>query len=394
VRVALISIAGQPRNPACLAPMAVAGKTIARHQLDFAVAAGCKRVLAIGEETSAEAIALRHAAERASVRFDVVADSHGLLGAVRADDDVLALAVGLLPGSAEPLQALNGDSRVLVLPATLGIPAGFERIDAGRAWAGAVTLPGAKIEHLSMLAPDVEPASVLMRVAMQARAAERFISEELVADEAWAMVSERTDPATIERAWNARHLDRAAAWEPSRHLAVTLVRTFSQRLLAEPRATLALIGGTLVALLVALVAGARGFAAPSFALIALAALAAQTLRSLGTLQAGPYQRQAAPRVDRYIDWTLDAALFACATLAIPGDLLHRLFPPATLLGLIYAGRTAPARWAGLLRDRGSIAALLALAGAFGLVEPVVMALALALLALMWLSSRASRLTRV
>ena len=61
MRAALISIAGQPRAGDGAA-LAIAGKTAARRQLDFALAAGCERILAVGDGAGAEAIALRHAA--------------------------------------------------------------------------------------------------------------------------------------------------------------------------------------------------------------------------------------------------------------------------------------------------------------------------------------------
>ena len=86
MRAALISIADTP-SP-------VAGKSLARRQLDFAFALGCERVIALGNGAAPEAIALRHATEARGARFHSIGDAHGLLGAVAAADELLVLAPG------------------------------------------------------------------------------------------------------------------------------------------------------------------------------------------------------------------------------------------------------------------------------------------------------------
>ena len=164
MRAALISMTGQPSG-------ALAGKTLARRQLDFALAAGCESVIALGDGASAQAIALRHATEAAGARFQAIRDSHGVLGVVRAADELLALAPGLLPEAGGALAALDKGAALLVLPAGPGVAAGFERIDLERAWAGAVVVSGAQVERLSALPADSAPASALMRIALQARVA-------------------------------------------------------------------------------------------------------------------------------------------------------------------------------------------------------------------------------
>src|SRR5688500_14417860 len=106
----------------------LAGKTLAHRQLDFALASGCESVIALGDGGSADAIGLRHAAEAAGARFQSIRDGHGLLGAIRAEDELLALAPGLLPEAAEAVDLLSKGRVVLVLPASAGVAAGFERI--------------------------------------------------------------------------------------------------------------------------------------------------------------------------------------------------------------------------------------------------------------------------
>src|SRR5690606_41211862 len=80
----------------------------------------------------------RCGAQRDPHSFPTRRSSDLLLGAVRADDELLALAPGLLPEAADALEGLGKRKGVLVLPAGPGVAAGFERLDLNRAWAGAL----------------------------------------------------------------------------------------------------------------------------------------------------------------------------------------------------------------------------------------------------------------
>jgi len=379
VRAALISIAGQPRG-------AVAGKTLARRQLDFALAAGCESVIALGDGASAEAIGLRHAAEAGGARFQAIRDSHGLLGAIRADDELLVLAPGLLPEAPAALEALGKGKAVLVLPAGAGVAAGFERIDLERAWAGALVVGGAHVERLADLAGDIDPASALVRIALQARVPEKALPEAALADGSWTMLAE--GGAASDAAWLDRHLPAASRFDATRRLAISALKPAASRLLAAGRAVEALAAGALAALAGAVVLAGFGFAAPGLALVALAALLVQATMALAELRRAPFgaasRRFGAPAV---LPCLVDAALVACAVLAIDGSWPHRLFPPVVMLGALLAlGRAegCPA----LAGDRGLLALLLAAGTAAGFAEPAVMLVALALLALDLAQSRA------
>src|SRR5690606_40835190 len=122
----------------------------------------------------------RCGAQRDPHSFPTRRSSDLLLGAVRADDELLALAPGLLPEAADALEGLGKRKGVLVLPAGPGVAAGFERLDLNRAWAGALVVGGAQVELLSDLPPDIEPTSALVRIALQARLPERTLSEALL----------------------------------------------------------------------------------------------------------------------------------------------------------------------------------------------------------------------
>ncbi len=390
MRVALISIDGQPRDAARQVPLAIAGKTLARRQLDAALAARCERIVALGHGASAEAVALRHVAEAAGARFDAVQHSHGLLGTVRATDEVLVLAPGLLAETADLAELVGGGARVAVVPAGPGLAAGFERIDASRAWAGAAVVPGARVERLADLPADAEPSSALMRLALQGRAAERELSAEALGDGRWALVADGAETTSLEQAWLARHVGIASLWAPGRWLAAHLVRYFGGRALAAPRALAALAGGAFGALAGGVVSAWSGHAGIGFVLVALGAGLVQVAVALARLRAAPVEA-GARGLTLVLALAGDAALLACAILASEDVGLARLFAPLVLLGALLASAEPP-RWdaARLPRDRAVLAALLALGAGLGAGGAAVMLAALGLIALNLAETRLTR----
>ena len=390
MRAALISMAGQPRDAAGTAPLVLAGKTLARRQLDFALAAGCESVIALGDGASPEAIALRHAAEAGGARFQAVRDSHGLLGAVRADDELLALAPGLLPEAPAALEALGESRVVLVLPAGTGVAAGFERIDLERAWAGALVVGGAQIERLSDLPPDIEPASALVRIALQARVPEKRLPEALLAVGFWSMLGEGGATAASEQAWLKRYLPPVGPLAPSPWLAQLAMRPMASQLLAARRSVGGLVAGALLVLAGSILSAWYGMATLGFALIPLGGILTQGAMGLARLQHAPFGRTVRHRdLPALLPWLVDGAILACAVLAIEGTWQHRLFPPLVLLGTLHAMRRADRwDWLALPADRGLIAVFMAVAAGFGAVEPTIMGVSLALIALNVAQSRA------
>ena len=374
MRAALISITG--------APTPLAGKSIARRQLDFALAAGCERVIVLGDGALPEALALRHAAEARGARFQSIGDAHGLLGAVPAGDDLLVLAPGLVAEDPSALEALERGSAVLVLPAGPGIAAGFERIDLERAWAGALVLPGRLVERLADLPPDSEATAALLRIALQARVAERRLAENALDEGSWSLANGEGDLALGQRAWLKRNLPDLAGYGAGRALAKLALRELAIPLLAVPRALPALWGGIGLSLAAAVGAAAYGWSGLGFLLAALGALLAEFAAGLVHLRDAPFGATGHRRLTAMVPGAVDAALTAVAALALDGDWANRLFPPLVLLAALHASR--PGRWPGiaaLLGDRTLLALLLAVAAAFDLAAPAVMLLALLVIVL-------------
>ena len=373
MRAALISIADTP-SP-------VAGKSLARRQLDFAFALGCERVIALGNGAAPEAIALRHATEARGARFHSIGDAHGLLGAVAAADELLVLAPGLLPEDPRALEALERGTAVLVLPAGPGVAAGFERIDLERAWGGALVIGGRLVERLSDLPADSDATAALLRIALQARVAEKRLPEQALAEGAWAILAEGEDAALRQQGWLKRNLPALAGFGAAGPLARVALERLAIPLLGQPRALAGLWGGLALALGGAVGAAAYGWPAAGFVLVALGALVAEFTAGLRHLRDAPFAPPAR-RLALLVPCLVDAALTACAVLAIDGSWLHRLFPPLALLGALHASR--PGQWPGFaaaLGDRALLALAFALAAALDLAEPAVMLAALLIVAL-------------
>jgi hypothetical protein len=374
VRAALISIAETP-SP-------IAGKSLARLQLDFALAVGCEKVIVLGNGAAPEAIALRHAAEARGARFQCIGDTHGLLGAVPAADELLVLAPGLLPEERTALELLERGSVVLVLPAGPGVAAGFERIDLERAWGGALVLPGRLVERLSDLPGDSDATAALLRIALQARVAEKRVPEQALAAGSWAIVGPGEDFGRRQQAWLKRNLPSFDGFGPTRLLARLGLSRLAIPLLAMPRALSGLWSGVAVLLAGGLGAAAFDWPATGLVLVALGALLAEFALGLVHLRDAPFGARGKGRLGILAPGLVDAVLTACAVLAIDGSWAHALFPPLVLLGALHASR--PGRWPklpALLGDRALLALVFAFAAALDLAEPAVMLAALAIVAL-------------
>lgn len=354
--------------------MRVAGKSIARRQLEFALAAGCERIFALGDGTSPEAIALNHVAERAGARFQAIRDSRGLLGAVRANDGLLVLAPGLLPESAQALEWVQTPT-VLVAPAD-ATSAGFERIDLERAWAGVLVLPGQLVERLAELPPDSEPAPALLRVALQARLKQVEVPQGAMADGSWS-IARRDDAGTLDRLWLARNSPAVEQWALSHRAARAVLATSDVYRYANDRTPSAIKVTAAVLLAIAAALALSGWGAAGFAVLAVAALLAAAANVLGAVLAAPFGTRSSGAMD-WLAIGTDVALVACGAGAVGGSWSDRLFAPLALAGLVRSARwpsRAPAFAA--LGDRALLAAGLAVAAGFGVAKPAIMLLALA-----------------
>jgi hypothetical protein len=373
----------------------LAGRSIARHQTEFALALGCEKVVLFGDGSSAEASALRHAAERADAQVQVVSGVRYLPAAVRGDDQLLVLAHGLLPESQEAFERLQEGPCLLVLPAHAGWSAGFERLDLAEAWGGAMIIPGRLVAGLDELPDDAEPVAALLRIARQAGVVEQPLAERELAEGRWQIVRTFEAALAAERAWMDRRLPRASPFLPTRWLSRWLVRRLGRHWAGMRSAAVALGVAAMMGLVIAIAAAWFGLAALSFAVLVPSALAIEGEHALGHLDRTIFSPKRQPyraHLALYLMW--DLALLVLGALAIDSSRVHRLFSPLMAIGLVRASPSELSGWRALAADRGLLAALLALAAAWGLTEGAFMALALLLLALrLGVAAGETRLTR-
>lgn len=371
-RAALIVLTRDGPAPAIL------GKSLSERQLEFALAAGCDRVVLLGDGASAAVIALRHRAEAAKARVQVVSDAHSLAGSVGADDDLLVLQQDVLPESADALAALRDGPVILVLPAGIGVQAGFERIDLERASAGALIVPGALLPKLLDLPEDSDAHGALLRIALQQRLPEKGLGEGALSDGSWAMTGPASDAGHLQESWVARHLGAATGCSLSSRISHLVLRRTGVKLLELRHALAAMLAATLLLLGGAVAAAWDGFAAIGFAAIALAAPVVGAAIGFARLKTAPFG--SAPRIAAF-RLLLDAALLAACYGAIDGSWLHRLFPSLVLLAALHASRREDSgQVPGVVRDRFLIAGAIAIFAAFGLSEEGIMAASVTVLA--------------
>jgi hypothetical protein len=384
MRIVIISLQATADDApdAALGGLTLGGRSIAERQLDFALALGAERVVCIADALDPRVLALQHRTEAAGAQFNLIAGARWLLGLVHANDEVVAIADGLLLAPDEAQKALAGGPGVLVLPVEAGLAAGFERIDLNHAWAGVLAMQGRLVEQLVQLPPDCDPISGLLRIALQGRAPKRVLPEAVLTDERWALIRTRHQLAELEPAWFRRHA-AAPDWRaPGKAIARFAVRRLGGVLL-ERRVRPSLLAAAGLAFAASAVAVAGfGMAAAGFVLFAAGWLVAEGGSALAMLASAGAARERS-RLAGLEGWLLDLALAAIVALALGGGWLERLFAPIVLLGLlrIAARRVAP-RWAETFEDRAVLVLIIAFAFAFGALLPVAELLALAVLALL------------
>jgi hypothetical protein len=295
------------------------------------------------------------------------------------------VADGLLPTTGDALKLIGAGPAVMVQPAETGVPAGFERIDLNHASAGLMLVPGRLIDRLMDLPPDADPASALLRIALQAGVAQRDVPDDVRHGGRWLLVRTEEEAQAAEDSWMARHTADGPR-TPGPMLARALARRFGPALLHQSATGLLLpYGAGYFLAIIALVMAGLGLIWPALVLLGMACLSQQTAATLGRLQrealalrAGPAWRSAVSAIG------LDVAVMVVLLLSrppLPGEsLIQRCFAPAVLMGLVrLLPRLLSAGWTTWLSDRLLLCLLLSLIAGGGVATPGVPALALLLL---------------
>ena len=395
MRIALLTALAEdpvrPSRKAAFRPFV--GRSVLSHQIDCARALDCDMVLCMIRGLGPEAIVCQHRAESLGMRFRAVEDLRRLSGAISADDRVIVIADGLAL-DIETAQAVIGERPgIATFPADIAVPLGFERIDAGRAWAGVMAIRGDAIERLSDLPPDADAASSLLRIALQSGVRTEPLDSGLIEDMAAIGPEDEASLSTREGRWIARRAQPVSFAAPGRALAervgirlsrdivgsrferVPLIVAVAAGVLA---AVLALLGKPLTGLLVS---GLMAAALP------VADIVLRLARLPGKGARGWYATS-------LLAGAGDVLLIGLIAMAGRGTgTWIDLFVPLTLIGLLRIGaRIAPGGVRPLLSDRIALLAVLIPAGYLGLLQPVTAALAVLVLFAIFRATHVDRLT--
>jgi hypothetical protein len=378
----MVERVGEPPAPT-RAALAFGGRNIALRQLDFALAWGAERIVCLAAGLDPDVVGLQHAAEGEGARFNLVNGAPSMLGLVATNDELLVLADGLLPLSHRALETLQDGRAVLLLEAEAGAAAGFERVDLNHAWAGALAVPGALVERLGTLPPDVEPVSALLRIALQARVPERLLPEAVLGNGSWSLAGAPEQLAQREATWLGTQLAAASPFAPGSWIIRRAVAHGGADLLR--RGTKPAVFGFGAALVAAggVISAWQHWPATGLLLAGLGWLLGEAGGGLRAIAgAGIRSRAGREWPWKVLGCAIDAAFVAIIALA-SGELLPvALFAPLVLLGLL---RIAPRLTKGALTvalgDRAVLAIVLAVAAAFGGLVATVQVLAILLLAL-------------
>lgn len=368
MRIALLSaLAENPTHKSeRLAFRRFVGRSVLAHQVDIALALECESIIVLAGGLKPEIIACQHRAEAGGAKFQTVDNSRRLSALVTASDEVVVLADGLLPDRKTILADLASHARLLVLPSDPAVSNGFERIDAERAWAGAMRLRGSAIEGLAELPDDVDAFSALLRIALQSGISTKQIDPDLLAEGVWTVQESAQTRQDREKRWIGRYVTPVPFSAPglavAERMGIRLARDFVGGRLEKAPWFVATASGVLAGLAAFLGRPAIGL---GLALLMVFADSIgdvfERLSRAGTAQPSRFSVAGAFR------WVGDALIIGLVALASPaeGDWI-RLFIPVILLGLLRLGeRTGPIRWRAAYADRILLLTILAAAAFFG-----------------------------
>ena len=353
--------------------LSIGGHCLLRHQLGLALALGCARIVVMAETLTGDLVALQHIAEAGGARFHVVGSARALAPLVAAEDELFVLADGLLATPEDALRLLGEGHCVLTLPIETGLPAGFERIDINNAYAGAMCLPGRLMAGLGELPADWNPGAALLRLAMQARIAQRPVRAASIDQGRWMLVRSEAEAHRAESGWVRVHIKADVVRSPGASIAMMAVLRFGPALLHAGTRPMVIGLAALATALFGIGAGWFGWSALGFGLLGLAWLIVQiagllTQVELSSLLARPGRLNSAGLAL----WGIDAALVTlCAWRSdLPAMARSPIgigwFTPIVLLLVLRLAQGAlpQRRWLWWLEDRLILAMLLAGACAF------------------------------
>ncbi len=391
MRIGLIAALRRSEDAGLRATLPLAGRSVLAWQAALLQSLGAERVLCLTDSTTAsgDVLQLQHVLETGGTSFHALKGFAAIPALVRAEDDLIILADGLVPDPAVVRAVLGGEGALTRAVATISSdhplaaahPEDFERIDAARCWAGVLAMRGAPVQQLADMPADADAISLLLRLALQAGTPTRDLAARELVPERWRLAESTAAVAKRESDLVARAAPPADWRAPGIALASALVRASVPRGLAQGGLVAGGLG--LALLLGAVLLAAFGPAAAALAMAAAGAFGAQV--SLGFTGIASRLRREEP------------AARASAVLGAGVDILASLtlwfalapwpeWKPLAVLGAVLFGlarlvaRTPDSPLGRSVPDRTSLLLLLALTAMVGRLPEAVSCLALGLLA--------------
>lgn len=365
MRLALLSALADPPGSSGAGPgerpafRRFAGKSVLAHQLDCAAHLGCERVLCMAAPAGPDLGAAKAHAERMGLRFGVVDSSLRLQAQVTAADEVIVIEDGILPDRGALIESLAQRSAVLAFPAAPALALGFERLDATRAWSGALRTRGDSVARLADLPADCDLGSSLLRIALQSGVPVVELDPALLTDGTWQRRVERKTPQASEWRWVTRQVRPAPFAAPGRAIVERIALRWARDAAGGRWARVPLVAALLAGLL-AVLAGLAAWPVLGLGLLLAAScglVVADIFDRVAALGAPPRRT---PRLRNSVSLIRDAllaALVAMQVMTVPSWLGTAL--PVLLIGLLWLGETTGAmRFRDLCGDRILLLALL------------------------------------
>ena len=164
----------------------IASKTRAQLQVEFAIALGCKRVLASTHNPDPSAFRLQQFCEDLGCKFQLIRDAKPLLATVKAEDQLLVIDQDIVPLSEKAASILATAPAVLALDADNANVERYERIDINHRWAGALIIPGRFVSQLEGVPSDAALPSILLRLALQNAVPIKLLPDAALLSGSWA----------------------------------------------------------------------------------------------------------------------------------------------------------------------------------------------------------------
>lgn len=378
----------------------IGGRTVLARQLDFAIEMGCERIACLSHGLPPELIDLQHEAESAGIKFQVIRDFRPLSGLVRAADELLIVADGLVMDPVVAAGLLDGKRTVLTLSAVEAIPEGFERLDSQDAWGGILLASGALIEKLADLPPDIDPQSSLLRLALQSGAKTKRIDPAVLSDRKWIIANSSEKLKSFEDAWLEEVSDLSSFASPVSAAADRAAMAVLRRHNSPDTAKKAV--GSLGYFLLATAVLCGYFTYPVVGLVAvsIAAFAVRFSLTMSLVTGGPHGQTNGGSIIATLPAVLVDLILVFLVLASvpPVAMGSALFAVLMLVGLLRLS-VAP-KWqlsapmiGSFLQDRGVLAVAFAALLAFGHLVTGLQIIAGMVLLLLILQTYAVKLTR-